>query len=370
MQEIMLHATGETDRHFFMSTPRLEHPDKFFFKMRFSDKRLDALARMRSEPASFDAIANLLEVDEADKPTFRKFFSAQAPQRHGARDYSEGGMRMRFFGHACVLFQTAHVSILLDPFVGIEDTDENRFTINDLPETIDYVVISHSHQDHFNAEMLIQLRYRIKRVIVPANNSGNITDPSMKLTLKELGFENVDVLDCMDEIQVPGGQILSLPFTGEHADLAIYSKQAIVLTLEGKKFMFLVDSDGRDIALYQRLKRKIGEVDVLFIGMECAGAPLNWLYEPLLGKPVNRRNNESRRLSGADCERAWNILAEVKSPRVFVYAMGQEPWMRYIMGLEYTADSVQLTESDKFVKQCIENGIEAERLYLRREVIF
>jgi hypothetical protein len=108
----------------------------------------------------------------------------------------------------------------------------------------------------------------------------------------------------------------------------------------------------------------------MFIGMECQGAPLNWLYEPVLDQPVNRRNNESRRLSGADHERAAAICAIVAPRRVFVYAMGQEPWMRHIMGLQYSPDSIQLTESDRFVAHCQAQDIQAERLYGSRELRF
>lgn len=368
--EIFLQDIAEADRHFFMSTPRLATANSMSFSMPFSDQRIDALAATRSCPGSFAHLARLFEVSEAQLPTFRSFFTTAAPTSTGAERYEGEGLRMRYFGHACVLFQSARTSVLFDPFLSMEPGTDGRLSINDLPDFIDYVVITHSHQDHFSIEMLIQLRHRIGRVVVPANNSGNITDPSMKLNLLELGFANIDVLDVMDSMAIPNGTILSLPFTGEHADLSIYSKQAIALSLEGRKFIFLIDSDCRDPMLYQKVMRKIGAVDALFIGMECHGAPLNWLYEPILGKPVNRRNNESRRLSGADNERAWRILDEIKAPEVFVYAMGQEPWMKYVMGLQYEPDSVQLTESSKFLVQCEQAGIAAERLFLRREVIY
>lgn len=370
LQEIMMYPVDERDRHFFMSTPRLDTPDSMSFKMRFADPRLDQLAAMRATPRAFGEVAELFGVDSERLPTFRAFFTEQAPAPANAPDYQQAGVRMRYFGHACVLFQSAEVAVLFDPFVSVEPGSDGRMTINDLPEFIDYVVLTHSHQDHFSPEMLIQLRHRIGRVIVPANNSGNTTDPSMKLVLKELGFERIDVLDVFDSVALPDGELISLPFTGEHADLSIYSKHAVALKLKGRQFLFLVDSDGRDRALYERLMRRLGKVDALFIGMECHGAPLNWLYEPLLGKPINRRNNESRRLSGLDCERAWSILGAIQAPRVFVYAMGQEPWMKYIMGLEYQPDSVQLTESDQLVARCRAAGITAERLFCSSEVQF
>ena len=43
--------------------------------------------------------------------------------------------------------------------------------------------------------------------------------------------------------------------------------------------------------------------------------------------------------------------------------MGQEPWLKYVSGLQYTAESKQIIESDKFVERCRSAGIPAERLY-------
>jgi len=161
-----------------------------------------------------------------------------------------------------------------------------------------------------------------------------------------------------------------LPFTGEHGDLDIQSKSAFSLRIKGRHFLFLADSDGRDRKLYQRIMNRIGPVDVVFLGMECHGAPLTWLYEPILSKGVNRRHNESRRLSGADSKHAWDIIREVKPSKVYVYAMGQEPWLKYLMGLEYQQDAIQLIESNKLIAMCHENYIGGERLFGTRELIF
>lgn len=51
----------------------------------------------------------------------------------------------------------------------------------------------------------------------------------------------------------------------------------------------------------------------------------------------------------------------------YVYAMGQEPWLRYIMALEYHEDSIQIKESNKFVENCLKNNINSERLYIKKE---
>jgi L-ascorbate metabolism protein UlaG (beta-lactamase superfamily) len=373
--EILLHRQGERDRAFFMSTPRLDAPDSIALPLDFADPRLDRLAAARTRPVSLSALADELGIGPAARDAFERCFVPHPPFGDGSDNgvgggYAEDGVRMRFFGHACVLFQTRDVSILFDPFVALEPGEDGRFTLADLPDHIDYVVLTHHHHDHFNPEMLLQLRQRIGRIVVPQNNSGALADPSMKLALQTLGFERIDTLQVLEQVALPGGKLLSLPFTGEHADLNIYSKQAIGLTLHGQTFLFLIDSDGRDVALYRRLMQRLGPIEALFIGMECNGAPLNWLYEPLLFKPVNRRSNESRRLSGADCARAAAIVEAVAAPRVFVYAMGQDPWMKYVMGLEYEPDSIQLVESEQLIRQCNQAAIPAERLVSGREIHF
>lgn len=77
---------------------------------------------------------------------------------------------------------------------------------------------------------------------------------------------------------------------------------------------------------------------------------------------VNRKDDGSRRLSGSDAAKAWTIVDEFKCKQAFVYAMGQEPWMRFVAGLEYTPTSKQLVESAQFIDHCRENGVTAERL--------
>jgi hypothetical protein len=70
-QQIWLHLTPETDRTFFMSTPRLPTPGTLTLQMPFADGRIDALAAMRRQPASFAAIAGMLEVPDTDLDTVK-----------------------------------------------------------------------------------------------------------------------------------------------------------------------------------------------------------------------------------------------------------------------------------------------------------
>ena len=362
-QEVAFFSAQDEQRHFFLNTPRLNAPGRVFFKLPFDDQRFDLLATARISPISFSALADSLGVESSSRDEFRRFFQLEPPIRSDA-DYHGDGIRVRYFGHACVLIQVAGLSILIDPTMPSEQLPpQQRFTFGELPDFIDYVFLTHNHQDHFVPEIFLQLRKRIGRILVPGNNQSCIADPSLKLALRSLGFDNVDVLNALDSVQIPHGSLTSLPFYGEHAGLDIHSKHGLSVSIKGKHLLFLADADCVDRALYRRLAARLGKVDVLFIGMECHGAPLTWIYGPYLTHPPSRKDDESRRLSGSDCEKAWAIVEEFSCANVFVYAMGQEPWLKHLLGLQYTPDSKQIVESNKFVQQCMDVGIPASRLY-------
>jgi hypothetical protein len=112
----------------------------------------------------------------------------------------------------------------------------------------------------------------------------------------------------------------------------------------------------------------VGDVDIIFLGMECDGGPLSWLYGPLLTKPLARKQDQSRRLNGSDYERGIDIINRFHPKQVYVYAMGQEPWLTYLTSIQYTEESSPIIESNKLVADCRERGIESERLFGHKEI--
>ena len=103
--------------------------------------------------------------------------------------------------------------------------------------------------------------------------------------------------------------------------------------------------------------------------MECDGAPLSWLYGPLLTKRLDRSMDESRRLAGSRFDQAIDIVDRFRCREVYVYAMGQEPWLNHVMSIKYTSQSRPILESDRLIAECQSRGIIAERLYGEKEIL-
>jgi L-ascorbate metabolism protein UlaG (beta-lactamase superfamily) len=361
-QRLHMRVSPNDNRPFVLSTPRLPGEDSVSIRVPFESTRLDKLFRARYEPATVDELARDLEVDPASQKLFRSFFTPEHP-RARAR-YEGDGARIRYFGHACMLLETREFSVLTDPVVSFPFSGaSSRYTYDDLPPAIDYVVITHNHQDHVLLETLLQLRHRIGTVIVPRGGDGALQDPSLKLTFKALGFKNVVELDELDTVDLPGGTLTGLPFLGEHSDLGIRTKICHHVRVNGWSTLFAADSCAADIRVYERAHTIVGDIDVLFLGMECDGAPLSWLYGPLLTEPVSRPQDRSRKLSGSNFERAVQLIEVFHPKEVYVYAMGQEPWLNHIMALKYTRESLPIVESDRLLAYCRQHRIVAERLY-------
>src|SRR6185312_11459345 len=193
------------------------------------------------------------------------------PERPRPYDkYRGSAARWRYFGHACILLETGGMSVLLDPVLSY--TYENgisRYTYEDLPDTIDFVLITHNHQDHILFETLLQLRHRIRTVVVPRNGGGALQDPSLRLVLKQCGFRNVIELTEMEGIDFEGGSITAVPFLGEHADLNVLTKAAYLVCLANHKLLFAADSCNGSPSLYKHVQREIGDLEAICLGMEC-----------------------------------------------------------------------------------------------------
>lgn len=369
LQSMVFSLIDKDDRSFAFSTPRLTGNGHLHLNVSFDQPGLDELFKMKRSPQPLGHIKEVLGVAEKDLDLFSSFFTEGLPRT--SPDYNGDGVRVRYFGHACLLIETRNTRILCDPVISYQcENGIERYTYADLPDTIDYILLTHNHQDHCLYESLLQLRHKTRNLIVPKNNGGGLSDPSLKLALRYTGFDNVTEIDELETIEVEDGFITGLPFLGEHADLNIRTKIAWLINLKGKSIMCAADSNNIEPKLYEHIHRLVGNVDLIFLGMECAGAPMTWLYGPLLTRPLSRKMDQSRRFDGSDAEKAIEIVEQMRPKDVYVYAMGQEPWLTYLTSIQYTEESRPIVESNKLVEYCKSRGIVSDRLFGRKEMIY
>ncbi len=367
-QSLMLRRIDSDDRPFILSTPRLDGDGSFHWQVPFADDRVDALFKLRTTPASLSSILDILGGAKCSAKLLSSFITEDEPRR--STRYAGPGLRWRYFGHATVMVESRDCAILTDPLVAYPfDGMSPRFTFDDLPEHIHFVLITHGHQDHLVLETLLQLRDRIGTIVVAPNNGGALEDPSLALMLRACGFTQVRELNEFDQIHFESGSITAIPFFGEHCDLNIRSKTAYLVRIDERTILFAADSRNLDSTVYRHVREMVGPVDTLFVGMECDGAPLSWIYGPLLTTRLAHSINQSRRAAGSDFRGAIEIVDSLGCAEVFVYAMGQEPWLQFISSIRYTDDSAPIVESNLLIAAARERGLRSERLLGRLEEV-
>jgi len=339
---------NDLSRPYYMSTPRLPDEASIDWDVAFDDVRIDELFALDEAPKPFEEIREILDAPRAMDDRLRVLLRESEGAIRAAWTGEE--IRIRYFGHACALIEYGGVSILVDPLIAVRPSQREieRFCFDDLPQRIDYALVTHGHHDHFVIETLLRLRRRVGALVVPKNSGLFHGDMSLKLMAERLGFKNILEIESFETIDLPNGKIVAAPFLGEHNDLPS-AKSAYVVQFGEKSVMFAADSNCLDPVMYEHLVDCIGPVDTLFVGMECVGAPLTWVYGPLLPKKPMHRHSQDRRSNGCDAAGALALARSLRCRRAFVYAVGREPWVRYLLALTPAEDDVYIAEIRQFI---------------------
>jgi hypothetical protein len=93
------------------------------------------------------------------------------------------------------------------------------------------------------------------------------------------------------------------------------------------------------------------------------------LYGPLRTRKLDRAKDVSRRLAGCNYEQAIDLVRRFRCKQAYVYAMGQEPWLNYVMRIKYTDQSRPIVESNRLIKECEAQSVQAERLFGEKEIL-
>ncbi len=350
-------------RPFTMSTPRLDEPDQLHLVLPFADRRIDALVRLRWHARPAAEIADVLSLDGEQAKLLSRFLTPEPPPTYDP----PSAARCRYLGHACLLIEGPGTTVLFDPAVSHGAGRDGSFTIADLPPRIDYLIVTHAHNDHVLIESLLELRHRVGVVVVPRSSGGSLQDPSLALMLRHLGFPDVRELGELDVIEADDLTITAIPFLGEHGDLDVRSKSAYVVQTTGRTLMIAADSRNVEPRMYEHLRTIVGKIDTLFLGMECDGAPMSWVYGPLFTATLPRGIDQQRRLAGSDRERASAMVEALGCSEVYVYAMGLEPWLSHVMATNYTPESNPIVQSRSLIERCRASGLRSALLEGRHE---
>ena len=144
------------------------------------------------------------------------------------------------------------------------------------------MLITHNHQDHILFETLLQIRHKIGQIIVPRNGAGALQDPSLKLMLRPAASATCGARRAADDSSSTAAASPGCRSSASTRDLAVPTKLGLSGAAGRHRMLFAADSCNIEPRLYDHVHAAVGDVDALFLGMECDGAPLSWLYGPLL----------------------------------------------------------------------------------------
>src|SRR5205085_10091669 len=106
-------ATKDDARPFVLSTPRLEDAGTVHLQVAFDSESVDELFKLRYQPRPWGEIREMLNLSDEQAECFHSFLTSEPPPKRAA--YTGPGLRMRYFGHACMLIETKDLSLLFDP---------------------------------------------------------------------------------------------------------------------------------------------------------------------------------------------------------------------------------------------------------------
>ena len=221
-------------------------------------------------------------------------------------------MRVTYYGQACTLVEAAGKKILTDPWLTegayfgtwfhTHILEQAGVTPRTFPKDVDYIFLSHEHEDHVDPATLSHFPSNIPVLIC------KFPTPKFRHYLESLGLTNIREIPLGQETTLAGGVSVTIFGTAE------YTNDAAVL-IEGDGCRLLNETDCK--LGYSDLKR-IGErgIDIGFYMFSGANwYPMMYDYQEDVQRDLVRRRRQSLLRS---------LVQRVKltKPRVAVPAAG------------------------------------------------
>ena len=100
-QSIALWITENDERPFVLSTPRLDNPEVLHLDIPFSSPFIDVISEMKRTPRPLSDATSMVSLKEDQEALFRNLFTTERALPYNK--YEGDRVRMRYFGHACIL---------------------------------------------------------------------------------------------------------------------------------------------------------------------------------------------------------------------------------------------------------------------------
>ena len=279
-----------------------------------------------------------------------------------------------FLGHASVVFQTSSARILIDPFFQPKSVaypkEYQPLSCRELG-SIDSVLVTHSHPDHFDLGSLLRVGADTP-IVVPSVPRESVLAIDMRSRLEELGFTNVRTTAWWESLKIKDIVVTTLPFYGEQPSTCEVLHPEIrnegntyFLEANGFSAAFTVDS-GKDIK---------GDLKAMAIDARRKGKTPTALFGTHRGfalYPIHYLFSSVARYLPFVPEHSWNLrqkmmcdshdlidAAELWGAKLLIpYAGGGAPWY-WNFGL-----GPNLDQSRKFI-----NEVDPPPSYLKKNVM-
>lgn len=195
---------------------------------------------------------------------------------------------LTYIGHAGWVCENNNFKCVFDPWVANVGAffdqwypfpDNANVDIKDVFSNLDFIYISHAHEDHLS-EATLEHADKKTKIIIP-----DFRDKTLHNKLKSMGFKNICIIQEGQTIAVKGVEISVIK-----DEAFIYNDSAILLSDGEHKILNLNDCH----ADFSALKKEVGNVDLLLLQASSANYwPISYDYDVDTKRKYGQKKREN-----------------------------------------------------------------------------